>query len=243
MWAQYLKEIRGFFSSVTGFMVIIVFSLLNSSFMWVFKGDNNVLESGYASLDSLFSLAPWLFLFLVPAVTMRMFAEEKKSGTLELLYTRPLTEWHIVFSKFLAAWTLILIAIIPTLVYFISIYLLGAPVGNIDIGGVWGSYIGLLLLGGIYACVGIFSSSITDNQIVAFIIAVLLSFLFYVGFDLISTVFIHGQMAHFVERAGIDFHYQSMSRGVLDSRDLLYFVGLGFVMLYATRFELIRRKW
>lgn len=243
MWAQYLKEIRGFFSSVTGFMVIIVFSLLNSSFMWIFKGDNNVLESGYATMDSLFSLAPWLFLFLVPAVCMRMFAEEKKSGTLELLFTRPLTEWHIVLAKFLAAWTLILIAILPTLVYFISVYMLGSPVGNIDVGGVWGSYIGLLFLGGIYASIGVFSSSLTDNQIVAFIIAVLLSFLFYVGFDLISTVFSQGQISHFVERAGIDFHYQSVSRGVVDSRDLLYFAGLGFILLYATRFVLLRRKW
>ena len=243
MLTQYLKEVRGFFSSITGFLVVIVFILLNSSFMWIFKGENNVLENGYATLNSLFSLAPWLFLFLVPALTMRMLAEEQKTGTMELLITRPLTEWDIVLSKFLAAFTLILFSILPTLVYFISVYLLGNPVGNIDIGGTWGSYFGLLFLGGIYAAIGIFSSSITDNQIVAFIISVLLSFLFYIGFDLISTVFENGLIAHNIEKAGIQFHYQSMSRGVIDSRDLIYFIGLGFIMLYATRLVLIKRKW
>lgn len=243
MLTQYLKEVRGFFSSVTGFLVVIVFILLNSSFMWIFKGEYNVLENGYASLNSLFSLAPWLFLFLVPALTMRMFAEEQKTGTMELLFTRPLTEWDIVLAKFLAAFTLIVFSILPTLVYFISIYLLGNPVGNIDIGGTWGSYFGLLFLASIYAAIGIFSSSITDNQIVAFIIAVLLSFLFYIGFDLISTVFENGLIAHNIEKLGIQFHYQSMSRGVIDSRDLIYFIGLGFIMLYATRLVLIKRRW
>ena len=243
MLTQYLKEVRGFFSSITGFLVIIVFILLNSSFMWVFKGGNNVLENGYATLNSLFTLAPWLFLFLVPALTMRMFAEEQRTGTLELLFTRPLTEWDIVLSKFLAALTLIIFSVLPTLIYFISIYLLGNPVGNIDIGGTWGSYIGLLFLGGIYAAIGVFASSITNNQIVAFIISVVFSFLFYTGFDLISTVFENGQLAHTIEKVGIQFHYQSMSRGVIDSRDLIYFLGLGFIIVYATRLVLIRRKW
>ena len=243
MYTQFLKEIRGFFSSVTGFLVVIVFILLNSSFMWIFKGENNVLENGYASLASLFSLGPWLFLFLVPAVTMRMFAEEQRTGTLELLLTRPLSEWQIVLSKFFAAWVLILISLLPTLIYFASVYRLGSPVGNIDMGGTWGSYIGLLLLGGIYAAVGVFSSSLTDNQIVAFIIAVVLSFLIFIGFDLIATIFENGQIAHQVEKLGIQFHYQSMSRGVIDSRDLLYFISVGFIMIYATRFVLIKRKW
>lgn len=243
MYTQFIKEVRGFFSSVTGFLVVIVFILLNSSFMWIFKGENNVLENGYASLDSLFSLAPWVFLFLVPAVTMKMFAEEQKTGTMELLMTRPLSEWQIVLSKFLAAWTLIIIALAPTLIYFISVYMLGNPVGNIDVGGTWGSYIGLLLLGGIYAAIGVFSSSLTDNQIVAFIIAVGLSFLVFIGFDLISTVFSNGQLAYKFEKMGIQFHYQSMSRGVIDSRDLIYFISVGFIMIYATRFVLVTRKW
>ena len=201
------------------------------------------MESGYASLDSLFTMAPWIFLFLVPAITMRMFAEEKRSGTLELLFTRPVSEWQIVISKFLAAWILVLISIIPTLPYFVSVYLLGAPQGNIDTGGTWGSYIGLLFLGGIYAALGVYSSSLTDNQIVAFILAVLLSFLFYLGFDLLSTVFAQGEFVHLVEKLGIQFHYLSISRGVLDSRDLIYFAAVIFIFLYATRYVLLSRKW
>lgn len=243
MFSLLKKEINTFFSSITGYLVIIVFLLLNSAFMWVFKGGNNVLESGYASLDSLFTMAPWIFLFLVPAITMRMFAEEKRSGTLELLFTRPVSEWQIVISKFLAAWILVLISIIPTLVYFVSVYLLGAPQGNIDTGGTWGSYIGLLFLGGIYAALGVYSSSLTDNQIVAFILAVMLSFLFYLGFDLLSTVFAQGEFVHLVEKLGIQFHYLSISRGVLDSRDLIYFAAVIFIFLYATRYVLLSRKW
>lgn len=172
MRTLFKKEIIGFFSSLTGYIVIIVFLLLNSLFMWVFKGEMNVLENSYASLDTLFALAPWVFLFLVPAITMRMFAEEKRSGTLELLYTRPVREIEIVIAKFLAAWALVLIAIIPTLIFFISISMLGSPPGNIDAGGTWGSYIGLLFLGGIYTGIGIFTSSLSENQIVAFILAV-----------------------------------------------------------------------
>ena len=243
MFSLLRKEINIFFSSITGYLVIIVFLLLNSAFMWIFKGGNNVLENGYASLDSLFTMAPWIFLFLVPAITMRMFAEEKRSGTLELLFTRPVSEWQIVISKFLAAWILVLISVIPTLVYFISVYLLGAPQGNIDSGGTWGSYIGLLFLGGIYAALGVYSSSLTDNQIVAFIIAVLLSFLFYLGFDLLSTVFSQGEFVHLIEKLGIQYHYLSVSRGVIDSRDLIYFAAVMFIFLYATRYILLSRKW
>ena len=237
------KEIKSFFSSVTGYMVIIVFLLLNSAFMWVFKGGYNVLESGYASLDSLFALAPWIFLFLVPAITMRMFAEEKRSGTIELLYTRPVSEWQIVLSKFLSAWLLVVISLLPTLVYYVSVYLLGNPVGNIDSGGTWGSYIGLVFLGGIYASLGVFSSSITDNQIVAFILAVVLSFLFYLGFDFLSTIFNSWEIVYATEKLGIEYHYQSISRGVVDSRDLVYFFAVIFIFLYSTRYVLISRKW
>jgi ABC-2 type transport system permease protein len=211
--------------------------------MWIFKGGNNVLESGYATLDSLFALAPWIFLFLVPAITMRMFSEEKRSGTIELLFTRPVSEWQIVISKFLAAWILVFISLIPTLVYYVSVYLLGSPQGNIDAGGTWGSYLGLLFLGGIYASLGVYSSSLTDNQIVAFILAVLLAFIFYLGFDLVSTIFLEGEMVHLVEKLGIQYHYMSISRGVIDSRDLVYFLAVIFIFLYATRYILLSRKW
>lgn len=202
-----------------------------------------MLENGYATLDPLFALAPWIFLFLVPAITMRMFAEEKKSGTIELLFTRPVSEWQIVFSKFFAAWLLVIISLLPTLIYYISVYMLGSPVGNIDTGGTWGSYLGLIFLGGIYAALGVFSSSITDNQIVAFIVAVLFSFIFYLGFGLFATIFSQGEIVYAIEKLGIEYHYQSISRGVIDSRDLIYFAAVIFIFLYSTRYQLISRKW
>jgi len=211
--------------------------------MWIFKGSFNVFENGFASLDALFTLAPWIFLFLVPAITMRMFAEEIRSGTMELLFTRPVSEWQIVMAKFLSAWLLVIISLIPTMIYYLSVYLLGSPVGNIDVGGTWGSYIGLVFLGGIYASLGVFGSSLTENQIVAFILTVFMAFLFYLGFDLFSTVFASGEIAHLIEKLGIAYHYLSISRGVVDSRDLVYFGAVIFIFLYSTRFVLINKKW
>jgi ABC-2 type transport system permease protein len=201
-------------------------------FLWIFQ-----------LLDSLFSLAPWVFMFLVPAITMRMISEEKRSGTLELLFTRPLNEFQIVMAKFLAAWTLVIISILPTLIFYLSVYLLGSPVGNIDTGGTWGSYIGLVFLGGIYAAIGLFASSMTENQIASFIIAVLFVFLFYMGFGFLASLGKTGVTSLFIEKFGIDFHYQSISRGVVDSRDLLYFLSTIFLFLYFTKTILVTRKW
>lgn len=243
MWQIFDKEIKGFFSSLTGYVVIVVFLTMNSLFMWVFPGQMNVLETGYATLESLFALAPWAFLFLVPAITMRMIAEEKRMGTLELLYVRPVTELQIVLAKFLASWCLVLLSLIPTLVFFWSVYRLGSPPGNIDIGGTWGSYIGLFFLGGIYTAIGIFASAITDNQIVAFIAGVLLSFMLYLGFDFIGGLAGSGQLNLLISRFGIDYHYNSISRGVLDSRDLFYFLGVILLFLMSTRLVLQKNKW
>lgn len=243
MLTIYTREIRGFFSSLTGYVVMVVFLLLTSLFMWVFSGQMNILENGYASLDTLFSLAPWVFLFLVPAISMRMFAEEKHSGTLELLFTRPVREFEIVLAKFAATWTLVILSIIPTLLFFISVYILGSPKGNLDIGGTWGSYIGLIFLGGIYASIGVFSSSLTENQIVAFILAVLFCFLFYLGFSFISSLASSGEWVSIIEKFGIDFHYQSVSRGVIDSRDIIYFLSVIFLFLFLTKISLQSRKW
>ncbi len=243
MWVVFSKEIKGFFSSLTGYVVIVVFLLMNSLFMWVFPGQMNVLDTGYATLESLFALAPWAFLFLVPAITMRMIAEEKRMGTLELLYSRPVSELQIVAAKFLASWMLVLLSLIPTLVFFWSVYQLGAPRGNIDMGGTWGSYIGLLFLGGIYAAIGIFASALTENQIVAFIVAVLLSFVMYLGFDFIGGLAGSGKMNLLISKFGIDHHYNSISRGVLDSRDLFYFLGIIVLFLTSTRLVLQRNKW
>jgi ABC-2 type transport system permease protein len=243
MWSQYRKEISGFFSSLTGYVVMVVFLLLNSLFMWIVPGQFNVIANGYASLDTLFAIAPWVFLFLVPAITMRMISEEKRLGTLDLLFTRPVSELEIILAKFLASWTLVLLSILPTLVYFWSVSRLGSTPGNLDVGGTWGSYIGLLFLGGIYAAIGIFASSLSGNQIIAFIIAVFLSFIMYLGFDFLSGLAGSGKIAFLVARLGISFHYNSISRGVIDSRDLVYFAGVMFLFVMGTRTVLQSSKW
>lgn len=243
MWALFNKEISSFFSSLTGYLVIVVFLLLNSLFMWIVPGQFNVIENGYATMDTLFAIAPWVFLFLVPAICMRMFAEEKRSGTLDLLYTRPVSELQIILAKFLASWALVLFSLIPTLIYFWSVARLGSPPGNMDMGGTWGSYVGLLFLGGIYAAIGIFASSLTGNQIVAFILAVFLSFLMYLGFEFLSGIAESGSTAFLISRLGISYHYNSISRGVIDSRDMLYFLGVILLFIVGTRTVLQSSKW
>jgi len=243
MRSLFIKEISSFFSSLTGYLVIGVFLLLNSLFMWIVPGQFNVIANGYATLDSLFSISPWVFLFLVPAITMRMISEEKRTGTLDLLQTRPVTELQIILAKFLASWALVLLSLLPTLIYFWSVSRLGSPPGNMDMGGTWGSYIGLLFLGGIYAAIGIFASSLSGNQIVAFIAAVFLSFLLYLGFDFLSGVAESGRMEFLVSRMGISYHYNSISRGVIDSRDILYFAGVMFLFIVGTQTVLQSSKW
>ena len=243
MWTLFRKEIQGFFSSLTGYVVILVFLLANSSFIWLFSNPMNLISGGYATLDSLFVLAPWIFLFLVPAITMRMISEEKRSGTMDLLGTRPVSEFQIIFAKFLASWTLVLLSLVPTLVWFWSVSQMASPVGNMDMGGTWGSYLGLLFLGGIYAAIGIFSSSLTGNQIVAFIVAVLLSFVLYQGFGFLGDSLGSGKMALLISRVGIASHYNSMSRGVIDSRDVIYFAVVITLFLLSARTTLQSRHW
>ncbi|MFO7828106.1 MAG: gliding motility-associated ABC transporter permease subunit GldF [Bacteroidales bacterium] len=243
MYTLLKKEISGFFSSLTGYIVIVVFLLVNSLFMWIFPGNNNVLDGGYATLDSLFTIAPWVFLFLAPAVTMRMFADEKRTGTIELLLTRPLSDFQIIFAKYLAALILVLFALLPTLIYFYSVYQLGNPAGNIDTGGTWGSYIGLFFLAAIYVAIGVLSSSITDNQIVAFITGMLLCFIVYIGFDFLSELTVFNPVDSFIVNLGINEHYKSMSRGVIDSRDIIYFVSVIAFFLLITKTILQSRKW
>ncbi len=243
MLALLRKEINVFFSTLTGYIVIVVFLVANSLFMWIFPGELNIIDSGYASIDTLFILAPWVFLFLVPAVTMRSFADEKKSGTMELLFTRPLSDLQIILAKFFAGLILVLFALIPCLVYFFSVYLLGNPVGNIDTGGTWGSFIGLFFLAAIYVAIGVFSSSLTDNQVIAFIIAVLISFLLYIGFDYISSIAIFRAIDQLILTMGINEHYTSMSRGVLDSRDIVYYFLVISLFVLLTKIVIQSRKW
>ncbi len=235
MFELFKKELSSFFSSITGYVVIIVFLLINSLFIWVFPSEFNILDNGYASLDSLFFLSPWVFLFLVPAVSMRLFSEEKNSGTIELLYTKPLTELEIVFAKYFAGLSLVLFSILPSLIYFLSVYLLGETQGNLDTGGTWGSYIGLFFLAAIYVSIGVMSSAITNNQVIAFLLAVFISFIFYIGFDFISSLSVFTEINTLVLKIGINEHYKSMSRGVLDSRDVVYFVGVIGIFLSITK--------
>ncbi len=243
MIALWKKELLAFFSSITGSLVIAVFLVLNGLFLWVIPGNLNILFGGYANLDGLFYLAPWLYLFLVPAITMRLFADEKKSGTIELLLTRPLTDWQVVLGKFMAGFTLVILSLLPTLVYFYSVSQLAQPVGNVDTGAVWGSYTGLILLAGAYVAIGIFTSAITDNQIVAFVLAALVAFTFYSGFEALASIPFFKGVDSFLVHLGIDIHYQSVSRGVLDLRDLIYFFGLIAVFLGLTKLRLSSRKW
>lgn len=243
MRALITNEISGFFSTLTGYIVIIVFLLLNGLFIWVFPGENNILETGYASLNSLFTLAPWIFLFLVPAVTMRSFAEEKKTGTLELLLTRPLSDVQIILSKYIAGVLLVVFALLPTFIYLLSIYFLGSPKGNFDAGGTWGSYLGLFFLASIYISIGIFASSLTENQIIAFIVAVLICFFIYMGFDFIGTMNVFQSINDIVLSLGIEEHYRSISRGVVDTRDVVYFLGVNVIFITFTWLKLDSRKW
>jgi ABC-2 type transport system permease protein len=237
------KEITGFFSSLTGYVVIIVFLLLTGLFLWIFPGQFNILDAGYASLDSLFIIAPWVFLFLVPAVSMRLFADEKKSGTIEFLFTQPLTEMQIVLAKYFAGLSLVLFSLIPTIVYLFTVYYLGKPVGNLDLAGITGSYIGLFFLAAIYVAIGVFSSSLTENQIIAFLIAVSLSFFFYIGFEAISSLNFLGAISGVILELGINEHYKSISRGVIDIRDIVYFLSVISIFIFLTKIILESRKW
>ena len=234
MFSILKKELRAFFSNATGYIVIGIFLLLTGLFLWVIPGEYNILDSGYANVDGLFYLAPWLFLFLCPAVTMRLFAEEKQTGTWEMLLTKPLSKLQIVVGKYLAGLLLITLALLPTLLYYFSVSYLAEPMGNVDSGAFWGSFIGLFFLAAVYAAIGTFSSSLSNNQIISFVVAVVLSFFFYYGFEVLAGFFSSGKSIQLLEILGIHSHYKSMSRGVIDSRDLLYFVFLSGIFLYST---------
>jgi ABC-2 type transport system permease protein len=242
MLSIYKKEFYAYLSSLVAYITIGIFLTVLGLFLWVFP-DTSILDYGYAGLDSLFNTVPYLFMFLIPAITMRTLAEEKKEGTFELLATKPLTDWDIILGKYLAAVTLVLFALIPTLIYYISVYQLGATVGNIDSGAVIGSYIGLFLLGAAFVAIGVFSSSLTKNQIIAFAIAVFLCFITFSGFDSASQILSFQSIDSILINLGINAHYQSISRGVLDTRDLIYFLSFIAIFLIITKTILGGRKW
>jgi ABC-2 type transport system permease protein len=236
------KEIRGFLSSLIAYVVMVVFLLAIGLFMWVYP-ETNVLDFGYSQMDTLFFMAPWVFIFLISAITMRSFSEEKRNGTIEILTTKALTDWQIIGGKYLAGIVLVVFALLPTLLYYVTIYQLGAPKGNLDSGAIMGSYIGLVFLAASYLSIGLLASALTDNQIVSFVLSMFLCFFFYSAFAELSQLGWSGPAAYYIEWLGIDYHYQSISRGIIDTRDMVYFISFIALFLGATKLAFGRRKW
>ncbi|MDA9311910.1 gliding motility-associated ABC transporter permease subunit GldF, partial [Polaribacter sp.] len=227
------KEFNSFFAAPIAYLVIGVFLLINGLFLWVFKDDFNILNAGFSDINSFFYLTPWIFLFLIPAITMKSFADEFNSGTIEILKTRPITNWQIVLGKFWASLLLVIVALVPTLTYVYSVYQLGSPIGNLDFGSIIGSYIGLLFLAATYTAIGLFTSTLSKNQIVAFILGVFITFLLFYGFDAISNSFSNQRIL--IQKLGINEHFKSIARGVIDTRDILYFVSVTLFFLFITK--------
>jgi ABC-2 type transport system permease protein len=242
MWSIFKKEWSQFFSSLTGYVSIGVFLLVMGLNVFVFEG--NVLDSGYASLDVFFSLAPWIMILMVPAITMRSFSEEYQTGTIEMLSTKPLSDTQIILGKYMAASALMLFALLPTLVYFLAISLLSLSGAGIDTGATWGSYIGLVFLGLLFCSAGLWSSTFSANQIVAFLSGVFLCYLVYDAFFRISMLAVFsGKADYFIQLLGAGAHYDAISRGVVDSRDLVYFLSTTALFLLLTRLSLESKKW
>ena len=229
------KELNSFFASPIGYLVIAVFLVINGLFLWVFKGDFNILNAGFADLNSFFFITPWFFIFLIPAVTMRSFSDEIRLGTIEILKTKPITNWQIIVGKYLGAFILIILALIPTLTYIFTINSLGSPPSNLDFGSTLGSYIGLLFLASSFTSIGLFASTLSNNQIVSFIVGAILSFILFFGFDAISDLV---RLDDFqIENLGMNIHFQSISRGVIDTNDVVYFLSVTFAFLYLTKLK------
>ena len=242
MRALVLKEIRSFFSSLLGYTVVAVFLLFTSLFLWLFPGGWNILDGGMATLDPFFAMAPWVLMFLIPAITMRSFAEEHRAGTLELLLTRPLTEGQVVLAKFLGAWALSIAALLPTLSFVLVVGMLGRPAWNLDLGAVWGSYLGLIVFSGALTGIGVVASSCTMQPLVAFLSAMLTSIVAYFGFGALADFAWLGSWEHAFVQLGMESHFDAMSHGRLDSRDVLYFVAWMALSVLVSRFVLALRR-
>ncbi|MDW7695191.1 gliding motility-associated ABC transporter permease subunit GldF [Flammeovirgaceae bacterium SG7u.111] len=242
MFQVLLKEFNGYLNSLAAYIVMVVFLVSIGLITWVFP-QNSILDYGFASLDPLFNMSPYVFMFLIPAITMRTFAEEKKGGTMEFLFTRPITDFQIILGKYFASLLLVAFTLLPTLVYYYTVYELGMPKGNIDTAAVAGSYIGLFLLAAVFTAIGIFASATTDNQIIAFIIAIFIGFMLYDGFSSLAAINVWSDAAYFINQLGIDYHYASLSRGLVDIKNVIYLLSLSFLMLFATKTVLASRKW
>jgi len=236
------KEFNSFLNSLIAYMVIGVFLTAIGLLMWVFP-ETSVIEYGYADMDTLFSFGPYVFMFLIPAITMRSFSEEKKTGTLELLLTKPVSDWDVILGKFLACFLLVAMTLLPTLIYYYSVYQLGNPVGDIDTPGVIGSYVGLTLLGAVFCSVGVLASSFTSNQIVAFIAAAFLCFLLFSGFNSVAALNVWTADPLLIKQLGVLYHYEALSKGLIDSRDLIYFLSVIFLTLSITKLIIGSRQW
>ena len=243
MIAIFRKELNVFFSSLIGYIAITIFLIANGLFAWVFP-ETNILDDGYATLDSFFNFAPWILMFLIPAITMRSFAEEKNSGTIEFITTRPITDMQIIFGKYLAALVLVIFAVLPTVLYYFTVSAIDLPEGNVDTGGIIGSYIGLILLGATFVSIALFTSSITNNQIVAFIAGMFACFFFYLAFDSLSLIpaFI-GTADKYFNAISINRHYLNISKGYIDLRDVIYFSSMIGIFILMTKTALGSRKW
>ncbi|HUH73400.1 MAG TPA: ABC transporter permease [Chitinophagales bacterium] len=242
MWSIYKKDLSQFFSSLTGYVAISVFLLVMGLNVFVFEG--NVIDSGYATLDVFFSLAPWILVLMVPAITMRSFSEELQTGTYEMLATKPLSETQILLGKFLATCTLLLVTLLPTLIYFLAVASLDLDGAGIDTGATWGSYIGLILLGILFCAAGTWSSILSSNQIVAFLLGVFICYLIYDAFLRISSLeFFSGQISYWILSLGAGIHYDAISRGVIDSGDVVYFLSVTAGFLMISKFTLESKKW
>lgn len=243
MLSVFKKELNSFFSSLVGYIAIVVFLLVCGFFMWV-APSTNILDYGYATMDKFFAFAPWVLMFLLPALTMRSFSDEYKSGTIEILSTIPLKENQIILGKFFASFVLVLFSVLPTLLYMFTISHLSIIPGNLDAGAIAGSYIGLLFLSAAFTAVGIFCSSMTANQVIAFLIAIFANFILYAGFEMLSSMpFMNNGLDYMVSQIGMEFHYNSISRGLLDSRDIVYFLSVVAIFIMATKLSLQKRKW
>ena len=234
MIALYKKEISVFFSSIIGYLIIGLFLFINSLILWHDISDINILDNAYANMDSLFSIAPLIFLVFIPAVSMRVFAEEFNTGTIETLMTKPITAFNIVFAKYLAVLSLILISIIPTIIYVVSIYFLGEIIGNLDLASIVGSYIGLILLSSIFSAISVYASSLSSNQIVAFILAIIICSFFYFGLDLLSQVPLLLSVDLIIQKIGISFHYNMLSKGLITLSDFVYFISVSLLFIKLT---------
>ncbi|MBM3165299.1 MAG: ABC transporter permease [Bacteroidetes bacterium] len=238
MFALYLKEVRSFLNSVVGYVFLTIFLMSCWLFNWMLDSSMNILDRGQADLSPFFNSAPYVFLILIPAITMRSIAEERRTGTIELLFTRPISDLGILLAKYFAGLTLLLLSVIPTLTYYISLYYLGKPVGNIDTGSTITSYMGLLLLGAAFVAIGIFSSALSSSQIVSFILAIAICYFFYDGLALLGTYAQFGNLDIFLQYLTLNYHYDSIKKGVIDASDIVFNVSFIILFLSASLFAL-----